>query len=276
LANTINGFGDGWSASVLARGGLAATALGGENGHLNPINANALNTSLNIVSALGIHGDWWQGYSGDRIRENVIIRNNICRADNSADNNAFLFNDAANAYDHILKCNIWASGPDAGCPNNSFGGRNSSHYVFENNTMQGQFIRREYINGNPAAGPDVGDRTYSSFKNNVMGDVVPFGYSGAGAFYPNSPSWQNCLYDNARNYPMSGGGNTGNLSYPNRGFQSLFVDYERGDFRPKEGTLLLSTLKPRVNRLDGRLLPFEADDVIGAWSKSSTAPAYPF
>jgi hypothetical protein len=280
VANAINAFGSGWSATSPARGLMRPSALGGENGGLSPNNANAFGTTVSIVAAFGIHADWWQGYNGATPRQNVIIRNNTCRADNLADNNSFLFNDdndnGGHSYDHIVKGNVWVSSATASCPNNYFGGSATSHYVFENNTMQGLCVRREYVNGNAAGTADVGDPTYSSFKNNIIGDVLPFGYSGSGAFYPNSPAWQNCLYDNFRNYPMTGGSNTGNVAYPSHGFAALFVDYANGDFRPQAGSPVLANLLAKINTFDGRLVAFAASDVVGAWAAAGTAPSYPF
>jgi hypothetical protein len=280
VANAINAFGSGWSATCPARGLMTASALGGENGGSNPTNANAFGVTLNIISALGIHADWWQGYSGSNTRENVIIRGNICRADNTADNNSFLFNDddnnGAHSFDHIVKKNVWASSATNACPNNYFGGNMTSHYVYENNTMQGLFVRREYINGNVANGPDVGDSVYSSFKNNLMGISFTFGYSGSGSYFPNSPPWINNLFAPGNATAMNGPKDSGNISYGAATFMSLFVDYPNGDFRPKAAGVVLANLKSEVTNIDGRLLPFEASDVVGAWSKDDPAPVYPF
>jgi hypothetical protein len=279
VGDAINAFASGWSATVPARGGMLAAALGGEQGHLNPTNANAFGVTVSIISALGIHGDWWQGYCGASTRENVIIKNNVCRGDNTADNDAYLFNDddsnGGHSFDHIVKGNIWVGGA-AGAPNNYFGGSSTSHYVFENNTMQGEFVRREYINGNPAGTADVGDSTYSSHRNNLVADVSPFGYSGTGVNYPNSPPWQNNLYDNFRNYPMTGGSNTGNVAYTSHGFTSLFANFTNGDFRPAAGGTVLANLLPSVNAYDGRGLSFATNDIVGAWAATDPAPAYPF
>jgi hypothetical protein len=283
VAATINGFGDGWRATVLARGAMRASALGGENGGGNPTSANAYGVAVLIVSAFGIHADWWQGYNGSAGRQNVIIRNNTCRADNTADNNSFLFNDDNDnggfSYDHILKGNVWVSSATAACPNNYFGGNKTSHYVFENNTMQGRIGRREYINGNPATGPDVGDATYSSYKNNLVETVVPYGWT-SGTYFPNSPPWINNAYTqsniNGSNVvTLNGRSDSGNYNYFGATtFRTLFKDYANGDFRPAASGIL-THLMPKVNTYAG-LQASAANDVPGALLATGSAPTWPF
>jgi hypothetical protein len=283
---TINGFGDGWSATSPARSGMRATALGGENGGLNPNAANAFNTTVSISAAFGIHADWWQGFSAASTRENVHICNNVCRADNVADNDAWLFNDddgnSGHSFDHIVKNNIWVGSTTKGAPNNDFGGNRTSHYVFENNTMQSNVDRREYVNGDPAQGADVGETTYSSYRNNLIETPRPFGWTGSGTYFPNSPPWINngyiqSLINGSNVITMNGPSDTGNFNYSGSAtFTTLFVDYANGDFRPAASGPVLANLKSKVNTYDGSGVAYSASDVVGARSLNASAPSYPF
>ncbi|WP_397400047.1 hypothetical protein [Phenylobacterium sp.] len=271
LAATINAFGSGWQARVTARGDFRASSLGGDQGAHNPKNANALNTKVSIVSSFGIHGDWWQGYSGDRVRENVLIRNNITR--DAVGNNAFLNNDDASnggrSHDHIVKGNVWLADPgntgSGGAGPSYFAGPSTSHYVFEGNTHEAEVVRRQ--------APPGQDTIYSSYRNNI---VLKTYTDGGSAWIADAP-WVNNLYVESFVGAMTGGANAGNVTYPQGSFSSLFRDHANGDLRPAVSSALQSSLKARIGVLDGRLQPFAESDIMGAWSKDSGPKTdYPF
>jgi hypothetical protein len=262
VADAINAWGHGWSATVQNNKGLMrASALGGESGAVSA--TNAYNVTANIVGAFGIHADWWQGYSGSSPRENVILRNNVCR--DAVGANSALFNDDANngghSLDHVVKGNVWLG--DYGAT--SVGYATMSHYVFENNSHE------PWISRIQAAGADT---IYCSFKNNIVG-----GLDHGGLDAP----WINNVYMIPNGgAAINGGSNTGNTNYPNPGnnsstnFRALFMDYTNGDVRPAASSLLLSNLKPTVNIFDALGIPFAATDVVGARSGNSPARNYPF
>jgi len=273
VADAINAFGNGWTAAVLnGRGLMRPSALGGENGGSNPTDANAFNTTLNIIAFFGIHGDWWQGYSGASVRENVMLRNNVLRGANNC--NSFLFNDdndnGGHSYDHIVKGNVWlgTDGTTVAVGNSSFGGASTSHYVFENNTAEMQITRRQ-------ATPS--DATYSSYRSNII----------LGAFVDTTNPWNavtglepwlNNFYNIETNAAgsMNTGTSSGNVSYSLGGFAGLFRNYANGDVRPALSGALVSNLVPKVNTFDGTGVANSASDAIGARSITAPAPSYPF
>lgn len=291
LATTINSLGGGWKATVTGdasrnagtAGQFRSATLGGDGGHANPNEADVLYKTVSLISSYGIHGDWWQGYSGGSTRENVIIRNNITR--DSIGNNAFINNDADRANDYIIKGNIWLGVRGdtviGGAGASYFGGAvsgsgSSSHYVFENNILDAQVVRREYFAGNPKNPVQAQDLKYSKFRHNIVGQVSPFGYSGSGSNYPFTPPWNDNLYIGT-SYPMNGPADSGNVNYKGANIASLFRAYSDGDLRPAPNGVLMSNLKPRINRFDGQLGLFAENDVVGAWSKDRAPKAdYPF
>ena len=265
VANAINALGSGWSATVLnGKGAFRASAMS------NFSTTTALGTTVPVTAAFDIHGDWWQGYSGANNRENVIIRNNVCR--DAVNVNSALFNDDAvnggYSLDHIVKGNVWLGGYGT----TSVGFAKMSHYVFENNTHSPWLTRNE------VAGADT---VYCSVKNNILGAVAT-----APSF--NMPQTQDApLINNLYMIPngasaISGGRNGGNFTYPNPGdntgttFTALFVNYAAGDVRPVAAGVLLSNLKPRANIADALGSVFAAADVVGARSMNAPAPNYPF
>ncbi|HEX3365559.1 hypothetical protein [Phenylobacterium sp.] len=268
LANTINTFGNGFSATVgNGRGSWRASVLGGEGGGSNPTVANCFGVTVAITGYLGIHADWWQGYDGSNAtRQNVIMRGNIARdgAFSGMLNNDDVGNPNDNSWDHILKGNVWLGTADVPTGfGNTAATQLCSHYVFENNVHEPAVAR---FQGNG------GDKVYSSAKNNIIGGAYT-NQSGTFTWTDDAP-WINNFYTPSYQGPMTGGGNAGNVAVTT--FSALFVDYANGDVRPAVGGALLSNLFPKVNALDGRLNAFASTDVIGAWAKGDPPYTYPF
>jgi hypothetical protein len=86
-------------------------------------------------------------------------------------------------------------------------------------------------------------------------------------------------YSNGRTAVPNTGLHSGNVKYAGVGgvtFDSLFVDPNNGDFRPKPGGIVLSNLKSKKNDYDQTLTAFLATDAVGALSQNAPAPSYPF
>jgi hypothetical protein len=270
LAASINTYGNGFVATVLstAYGLMRAAYLGGDGGSSNPTDASCFNTDRDIIAAIGIHSDWWQGYSGSSTRENVMLVDNICR--NAFNNNAFINNDdAANggqSWDHIVKRNVWlgmtGNTAGGGAGPSYFGGKatganSTSHYVFEANTMEAEVVRRQ-------ATPS--DTVYSSFKNNiVLKNYVDT--TNPWDAVTGLPPWINNFYIVGGAGTMNAGTSTGNVAFTALTFGALFRDYLIGDVRPALAGPLLANLFPRLSAYDQRGGAFAANDVAGAWSK---------
>jgi hypothetical protein len=275
VVDAINAWGHGWTAAVLnSRGGMRPSTIGAENGHLNPSASNAFNTTLNIVAAIGIHGDWWQGYCGPQgHRQNVIIRANTCRG--AVNVNSAMFNDdasnSAQAWDHIVKANVWLGTDGSTVAYGTFGvggaasGANSQqHFVLEDNTLEGEVIINENV---------AGDKTYCSNRNNISLKVY---YPTGSPDWTAQAPWINNFYIVSYQGAVSGGGNAGNVTYSVGGFSALFRDYANGDVRPATGGTLLANLFPSPNPYDGSGVAWSASDVAGARSLNALAPSYPF
>lgn len=291
VANAINAFGAGWSASVANnRGTMRSSSIGTPTGVGGQTFTDlAASSPLKLNAGVDIHGDWWQGYSGTNTRENVILRSNVCRDMGGV--NSALFNDdsygGGTSWDHIVKDNIWDGIAD---PNGvvsianptSVGFANMRHYVFENNTHIPPVLREE------VAGADT---TYCSFQNNIVGGV-----STAPTF--NMPQTQDTpfvgnFYWLGRNLsPISSGGNTKNIQYGSAAsysgqpgdsnnytasdFHPLFRNAANGDYRPQPGGILLANLLPTINTLDVFGLLRAGNDVAGAISMNAPLAQYPF
>lgn len=265
----INAFGNGWSAAVLNGGGIWPGATIGFNGGDWAFTGNAFNSAYATVATPDPHGEWWQGFTGGLTRENVILRNDIVL------NNAslpFIENDAAVQYDTIIKGQVWL-----GTATNPFyiSGQFNNHFVIQNNTTNGQWTRREYINGNPAGSPDPGDQVYTLIDNNIIGQIYVFGYSGSGTFSPYSSPMNNNDYA-VGNATMNGPSDSGNVNFTGTAFSALFINAAIYDLRPVPAGILLGTQFARVSPNDGRRLPFANPDIAGAWSQNDPQYVPPF
>jgi hypothetical protein len=272
MVTAINAFGSGWSASAQnGRGAMRPSAIGGPTSSSGSTFTDlASSSTLSLNAGFDIHSDWWQGYCGSNTRQNVIIRGNILRAGGGQESSVLNNDDGSNgghAYDHVVKANVWL-GPDgatnaAGGPT-YVGGSGASHYVFENNTCHFDFIRVQ---------SSAGDQTYSSFRNNIVG--VAKVDTGAPYTWTADTPWINNMYLGSFQGAITGGRNTGNAVYTSA-LGALFKNFAVGDLTRASVGPLASSLFPRVNAYDGRLLPFAANDIAGAWSMNDPAKTYPF
>lgn len=256
----------GWTASAAnGKGGMRASFLWNSAGLV-------VTTNTPIVAAQDIHGDWWQSYSGANTRSNVLIRGNVMR--DAALYNSYIFDDAAVGQDFIFKNNIWQG---RGVGGMGVGGNTRSHFVFDNNVLEGWIQRNQ---------GSAGDKLYSEFRNNIVGTVTSNG--APGACIQDAP-WVNNLY---YQHPFAGcsmnaaPGESGNFTYAvadiNTGwqdnFEALFVGAATGNFVPANGSAIALNLKPLVDSLDQRGCLRQANDGVGAWATSLTCTitAWPF
>lgn len=232
---------------------------------------NVYNVTTGIAVGFDPHAEWWQGFSGGAIRQNVTLDSNFVI---NATNEPFINNDADFSYDYMWIRNVWLG------TNNNFAtvsGSNQSHFLIDHNTTSGGFTRHEWIDGNPAHGADPGDLVYSSAHNNVIATIFPAGYLGTGSYFPNSFPWSGTVYTPAiccgGAATLNGPSDVGNVSYSPATFASLFQNAATGDVRPATAGFLLSNQFTPTFVLDQRFLPYApAGDIAGAWSKNDPAP----
>jgi hypothetical protein len=271
VVTAINAYGNGWSASAQnSRGTMRPSLLGTPTGNAGTFTDLVASTTLNLNAGSDFHADWWQGFSGGSIRQNVIIRNNTTRdAGTEVALNATLFMDMTLGYDIIIKGNVWAGTYGV----TGLSGPSFSHVVYENNTNE------SLISSNQSTPADT---VYSSNKNNAGALVA---YNAAGTWTDWVPYINNSYLIANGNGPISGGSNSGNFTITKDQnsttyWRLMLADYANGDYRPKAAGELYGAanvnLRAKVNTYDGTGFAYAATDVVGARSKDGPAPSYPF
>jgi hypothetical protein len=274
VVSAINTFGAGWSASAQnSRGTMRPSQLGTPVSNDSAFTDLVASSTLNLNGGVDFHADWWQGYTGGSIRQNVIIRNNTTRdGGTQSPINATLFMDddvGTEHLDYAVKGNVWTGNYGS----TSVGDSIRKHIVYENNSNEAPIRRIQ---------SPTGDQTYCSYKNNASALVT---YNAAGTWVGDAP-WINNSYIIANgNGAISGGSNSGNFTITKDGNETtywklMFTDYANGDYRPKAGGELYGAanvnLRSKINSYDGTGVVYSTSDVVGARSKNGGAPSYPF
>ena len=277
LAATINGFGGGWSATVLNDGALWQSACLGFNisgtGDWS-FNVATTGAGFDFNCLPDPHGEWVQEY-GLSVFQNVIWRNNILNG-NPADTVLQIASPPFASWDHVMKGNTFINtdGPPGGMGTGPTFGGAWSHFVFENNNIRGAAKRVD------DAG--TGDFVYSSYSTNVTGPM--YTTDGSHAFL-NSPPWINTAYCkvNSNGSMIGAGFNIGNVEYDavmggnhTAVYDTLYTSVSTMDLRPVAAGFLLSNLVPKINTYDGRGLAFASTDTMGSWSKNDAQYIPPF